>query len=286
MSLIEIAVEKAKKIADTGVHRAIAPPADAPATAPPPPRRQSRPQLDEAAAAALAAQARKLPVARVDAATMERNAVLPQVTDTAAHRAYRILRTRVQQRMEQQGWHSLAVTACGSGEGKSLTAINLAIALARDPAIWVYLVDLDLQRPAVASHLGLQFEKGLSDYIGGQARFEEIIYSPGIDRLGVIPNRQVMEDSSDVLAGPRMRELCQLLAAEKPRPIVIFDLPPILLSDDVIKFSPNFDCALFVVSEGLTSRAGLQRASDSLQGINLLGTVLNRSSERDESSYY
>lgn len=282
MSLIEAAVGKAKKLSETGLHRAVQLPEGPPAS----PRRERRPQPDAAMVAARAAEARVLPVASVDAETMERHGVLLQVHDTAAQRSYRILRTRVQQRMQAQGWHSLGVTASGAGEGKTLTAINLAISLARDVNTWVYLVDLDLQRPKIASYFGLQFGKGLSDYLAGQADFDEVLYSPGVERFGIVPNSQSLEYSSDVLGSPRVRELCESLAGERPQPIVIFDLPPLLMSDDVIKFSPNVDCTLFVVSEGQTARATLQRATETLQDMNVLGVVLNHSTEREESGYY
>jgi Mrp family chromosome partitioning ATPase len=199
-----------------------------------------RAEPDAAQVAARAAAARVLPVASVDAIKMEQHGVLLQVDDTVAQRAYRMLRTRVQQGMQAQGWFTVGITACGAGEGKTLTSINLAIALARDISTWVYLVDLDLQRPKVAAYLGLGFDKGLSDYVARNARFEDVIYSPGVERLGVIPNAQVIEQSSEVLGSPRIRELCQSLAAEVPRPIVIYDLPPLLVNDDVIKFYPTW----------------------------------------------
>jgi protein-tyrosine kinase len=284
MSLIEAAVEKAKrKIAETGMPRSSDLAEEHVASSP---RRETQSQADAATVAVRVAQARVLPDSPVDAAVMERNGVLLQMTDTIAQRSYRVLRTRVQQRMQTQGWHSLAVTASSVGEGKTLTSINLAISLARDINTWVYLVDLDLQRPKVASYLGLQFDKGLADYLGGTAQFEEIIYSLGVERLAVVPNSQPMERSSDLLGSPRIRELCASLASVQPKPIVIFDLPPLLVGDDVIKFAPNVDCTLFVVAEGMTSRATLQRATESLQEMNLLGVVLNRSAEREESGYY
>ena len=282
MSLIEAAVEKARKLAETGVHRTLKVP---PETEAPRPRRR-RAEPDAAEVAARAAQARVLPVASTDVQTMEQNSVLLQVDDVAAQRSYRILRTRVLQRMQDQGWFSVAVTAAGVGDGKTLTSINLAIALARDVNTWVCLVDLDLQRPKVASSLGLKFGKGLSDYLAGTAQFEEVIYSPGVERLGVIPNGRPIENSSEALGSPRIRELCRSLAAETPRPIVIYDLPPLLIGDDVLKFYPNADCTLFVVSEGQTSRSAVQRAHEALQDMPLLGVVLNRSSEREESAYY
>jgi Mrp family chromosome partitioning ATPase len=208
------------------------------------------------------------------------------VTDEVAERSYKILRTRVQQRMEASGWHSIAVTAAEAGDGKTLTAINLAIALARDVNSWVFLVDLDLQRPRVAPYLGLRFDKGLSDYLAGQASFEDIVYEPGIERLAVIPNAKGLEQSSELLGSPRMFELNQALATESPRRIIVFDMPPLLLSDDVLRFLPNVDALLFVVSEGKTPRAILERARDTLPEKKLLGVVLNRSAEREISGYY
>jgi len=282
MSLIEAAVERAKKLADTSVHRALKVPPEPEA----PKSRSRKAEPDAAEVAARAAIARVLPVASVDAQTMERHGVLLQVDDIAAQRSYRILRTRVQQRMQAQGWFSVAVTASGAGEGKTLTSINLAISLARDINTWVYLVDLDLQRPKVASYFGMQFGKGLTDYLAGTAQFDEVLYSPGVERLGVIPNAQPMAHSSEALGSPRMRELVQSLTSEKPRPIVIYDLPPLFMSDDVLKFYPNVDSTLFVVSEGQTSRAIVQRANEVLQEMNLLGVVINRSAEREASGYY
>jgi Mrp family chromosome partitioning ATPase len=277
MSLIEAAVQKAKKLADAAAVKT--------------PPEQARtvgltPVPDAAAVAARAAQARELPLAGLDEQTMERNGVLLRASDPAALRAYRILRTRVQQRMQAQGWNSVAVTAPGQGEGKTLTCINLALALAKDVNTWVYLVDLDLQLPRVGSYLGMRFDRGLSDFLDGQATMEDIVYSLGVERLAVIPNGERLDQSSEALASPRMHELYRALAAEQPRPIVIYDLPPLLLSDDVMKIAPFVDCTLLVVSEGITSRSKLELAKEVLHEMNLLGVVLNRSSQRTESGYY
>ena len=115
----------------------------------------------------------------LDKAALHDNLVLPQLQDAGALRAYKILRTRVLRRLEANQWHSFAVTGVTAGEGKTLTAINLAIALAQDVNTWVVLVDLDLQRPRVAEYLGMRNghgEKGLGDYLLGNATFENIVY--------------------------------------------------------------------------------------------------------------
>jgi Mrp family chromosome partitioning ATPase len=276
VSLIETAIRKARILAAAAR-------AEEPAPEPPRPARARRERVQ---VPAQVAPGRSFRPAGVDPAAMERYGLLPQVKDEVAERSYKILRTRVQQRMEASGWHSIAVTAAEAGDGKTVTAINLAIALSRDVNCWVFLVDLDLQRPQVAPYLGLRFDKGLSDYLAGQASFDEIVYEPGIERLSVIPNAKGMEQSSELLGSPRMFELNQALATESPRRIVIFDMPPLLLSDDVLRFLPNVDGLLFVVSEGKTPRVALENARDAIPEKKLLGVVLNRSAEREISAYY
>lgn len=225
----------------------------------------------------------------LDKAALHDALILPQLQDAGALRAYKILRTRVLRRLEANQWHSFAVTGVTAGEGKTLTAINLAMALAQDPSTWVALIDLDLQRPRVAEYLGLRNahgEKGLSDYLQGNASFENIVYCPEIERLAVIPNFSVVPGSSEMLTAPRMVELMQALEAETPRRVLIFDMPPVLAADDVLAFSPQIDGLLLVVAEGTTDRTSLRRAKEVLAEMNLLGVVLNRSAERNDAAYY
>lgn len=225
----------------------------------------------------------------LDKAALHDNLILPQLQDPGALRAYKILRTRVLRRLEANQWHSFALTGVTAGEGKTLTAVNLAIALAQDVNTWVALVDLDLQRPRVAEYLGMRSthgEKGLGDYLQGNATFENIVYQPDIERLAVIPNFTPMLNSSETLTSPRMAELMQALEAEAPRRILIFDMPPVLAADDVLAFAPQIDGLLLVVAEGTTDRSSLRRAKEVLAEMNLLGVVLNRSAERNDAAYY
>jgi protein-tyrosine kinase len=234
-------------------------------------------------------QAERFQPVMLDKAALHDSFVLPQLQDAGALRAYKILRTRVLRRLQANQWHSFAVTGVTVGEGKTLTAINLAIALAQDPSTWVALIDLDLQRPRVAEYLGMRSgrgEKGLSDYLQGNASFENIVYAPDIERLAVIPNFSPVVDSSETLTSPRMAELMQALEAETPRRILIFDMPPVLAADDVLAFAPQIDGLLLVVAEGTTERNSLRSAKEVLAEMNLLGVVLNRSAERNDSAYY
>src|SRR6185312_12877133 len=177
--------------------------------------------------------------AAVDADAMERNRVLLRVQDVAVSRAYKILRTRVLHRMAANNWYTLGITGTSAGEGKTITAINLAIALAQDPNAWVYLVDLDLQRPQLGAYLGMSYEYGLTDFLTGQAQLEQVVYDIGIRRLAVVPNASPVETSSEHLRAPRMADFVNALEAQTPRRIIVFDMPPLNVSDDVLAFAPR-----------------------------------------------
>lgn len=216
---------------------------------------------------------------------LEANKILVDNSDPHALAAYNIVRTRLLQRLAGNEWSSVAVTGTQPGEGKSLTAINLAIALARDANTSVYLVDMDLKRPSIANQLGMQFDKGLSDYLNGSAEVTDIIYDPGIARLAVIPNGKVAAQPSELLGSARMDELVEHLRAEIPRRVIVYDMPPLMVSDDVLTFAPRVDGLLFVVTEGTTDRKTLEAARQVLSEMNLIGVVLNRASSRDKSGY-
>jgi capsular exopolysaccharide synthesis family protein len=276
MSIIEEAVRKTAE-----QHNRIPPPAVV---------RQPRVRrLAPSSTPADLAQAKRFKQIALDPAVLERNCVLPGVSDPAATHSYKILRTRVMRRLETQQWRSFGVTGLASGDGKTLTSINLAISLVQNVNTWVFLVDLDLRRVQVARSLGISSSNdaaGLSDFLTGDASVDDIIYSPGIERLAIVPNFQPIADSSEMLTTPRMGELMQALERETPHRIIIFDLPPLLASDDVIAFAPQVDGMLLVVSEGSTSRSMLESAKETLSEMNLIGVVLNRSAETSEMDYY
>jgi protein-tyrosine kinase len=236
--------------------------------------------------AAPEAPTRAFPAATFNPAVQELNCILPQVADRAALRAYKMLRTRLLQRLAAKRWRSVAMTSMQSGEGKTLTSINLAVALSQDPNTRVCLVDLDLQRPQVAAQMGLRFEKGLGEYLLGEAEAHEVIYTCGSPSLMVVPNTRTFDHSSEMLASARMHELLRVINADLPNSVILFDLPP-LTSDDVLAFAPQVDGVLLVVAEGRTERQMIEKSKEIINELNLLGVVLNTSAETvGDSKYY
>ena len=219
--------------------------------------------------------------------TMERNKIMPEIVDKTAISAYKVLRTRTLQRLRSNNWRTFLVTAADTGEGKTLTASNLAVSIARDVNQSVFLIDLDLQRPSVAKYFGLDVKLGIGDYLRGEAEIEDILYTPeDMERIVIVPNREPVDNASELIGSPRMKAFMKWLTERKSAPLAIFDTPPILACDDVLAFLPSVDAVLFVVAEEGTERNRLSRAIEMLGDFNLLGTVLNKSREHQKSSAY
>lgn len=230
---------------------------------------------------------KKLSVSAIRPEDMEENKILPAIDDRAAITAYKMLRTRVLQRMRSNKWRTLVVTGAGAGEGKTLTACNLAVSISHDVNQSVNLVDLDLQRPSMASYFGLDVQASIGDYLVGDAELSDIVYSPeGLERIVIIPNRDPVPNSSELLASPRMRTLLNWLQEQGPEALTIFDMPPVLACDDVLAFCPYADAILMVATEGKTERSSLAKTMEMLGDRNLLGVVLNKSREATVDDYY
>jgi capsular exopolysaccharide synthesis family protein len=192
--------------------------------------------------------------------------------------AYRILRTQVFQRLRENRWSALAVTSPGFNEGKSLTAINLAISLAMEVGYTVLLVDADLRHPNVHTYFGLEPEFGLSDYLASDKPLQDLLVHPeGIQGLVILPGGKPLINSAEMLNSPKMSRLVDELKTRYSSRIVLFDLPPVLTTADAVTFAPYVDAALLVVEEGKTSTQDAQRAIDLLKDTHLIGVALNKS---------
>jgi protein-tyrosine kinase len=204
---------------------------------------------------------------------------------SSASAAYKVLRTRVLQRMRRNGWKTLAVTGTCPNEGKTLTAVNLSINLAWHLTTSVVLVDMDLRNPSIHRYLGIDTRFGVMDYLNGDVPLVRAGVRPGIERLGVIMNDRPVANASELLSSPEAVQLIEEVKRGDDR-IVIFDMPPIFAGDDVLAFAPLVDAVLIVLAQGTTNRASLLPLRELLQNVNVIGSVLNRSSERVAPYYY
>ena len=219
----------------------------------------------------------------IDSSIYRKHRIVLGESSSGAKSAYNVLRTRVLQRLRTNKWNKLAISSAGPSEGKSLTAINLGISMARQGQQRVVLVDFDLQRPMIADYLGVTgAEYYLDHYISDDAKPENILYSTSIENLWVIPNNRSIENSSEVLASEKILKLLMWIESLDPNCVMLLDLPPLLMSDDVLAISPLIDTLLLVLAEGRTTREAARNTRELIedQKIDLMGTVLNKSSDR------
>lgn len=218
-------------------------------------------------------------IVRLDKALLREERVISALEHDHRVGPYRQLRTQLLKTMRDNSWTTLAVTSAHKYAGKSLTATNLAISLSRVGDTSVLLVDLDLNTPSIHEKLNLNPEKGLVDFLEGNAEFDEIVFNAGIDNLTVLVGRPAGREASELLASPKLQRLIQDLYQQNIVNFTIFDLPPILRNDDAILFAPYADATLIVVEDGVTTNEQLRQTMQLLRKANVIGTILNKARE-------
>jgi len=204
-------------------------------------------------------------------ATAPRVVTLTQPMSPAAEQ-YRVLRYRLEC-LAKAGIKALAFTSPQSGDGKTTTAVNAALALGRGGRNRVVLVDADLRRPGVADMLGLRANKGLCDIVAGRASIDDCLWRFGGDELYVLPAGNTPDDLSETLYDPRLGDT---MAALKQRfDFVVVDTPPVLPLADVPTLCRDLDGAVLVVRAGTTPAELVDTAIGALYGVVVHGMVLN-----------
>jgi Mrp family chromosome partitioning ATPase len=217
-------------------------------------------------------------IVSTESSLLRANGVMPADASGPAAHAFKMLRTQVLQRMRQRNWNSLAVMSPAPDDGKTFTAINLAIAIAADTNYTALLVDFDLRRPSVHERFGIQPEIGVEQCLHGEAMVSDALINPqGYPKLLLLPAREPVSNSSDLLSSEGARQLIRDVRGHSPNRIVLFDLPPVLGTDDALAFAPQVDAALVVVGEEHTRREDLLRCFEILRNVPIIGTVLNGS---------
>jgi protein-tyrosine kinase len=226
------------------------------------------------------------PIFELDPAVRERNRILPAGASGEHGGAYKMLRTQVVRRLDQLGASTLGVMSAVSGEGKTLTAINLAIAIAADPARTVLLIDCDLRNPSISRRFGLEPQLGLEDCLEQRRPIQEAMFKvKDYERLTVLPARRRTEQSSELLSSNQMAEMVAEMRARYANRILIFDMPPVLLADDALAFARHLQAGLLVVGERRTKRENVSRTLQLMRDLPIVGTVLNASRTKQDTYY-
>lgn len=229
----------------------------------------------------------RLPQLKIDKAQAVKERIVTVARTHQAHFAFDILRTKIWKILRQNNWTSVAITSPTLGCGKTMVSLNLAFSFASLSDCRTVLVDLDLRQPKVASILGMGQLDPLGKFLKGEATIEQAFVRFG-DNLAVSANRQTVSRAAELFHGPDMeKRLAEIKEKLKPD-LVLFDLPPMLVNDDVLAFLPYVDGVILVAAAEVSTISEVDICERTLRDeSNMLGVVLNKCQfEADKYGYY
>jgi capsular exopolysaccharide synthesis family protein len=225
-----------------------------------------------------------MPVPKEADMPSDRKAVFdPRDTDPFYTEMMRGFRAKVEHRIDATGLRILGLTSAVAGEGKTKTAIHLAVNMASTGRKKVLLMDLDLRKSDIARELRIGAGPGLSEYLTGVVSREEIIQVTSIRGLFLIPAGKPVHSPVDMLAGEKFRSLLQELRGHFD--LLILDTPPILPVPDALTISEQLDAFILVFRLSHTPYKLLRQAVDELGTGKIMGVVLN-GDEKKSDKYY
>jgi capsular exopolysaccharide synthesis family protein len=204
----------------------------------------------------------------------QRENILNKNSDFVIREAYKSLRTNILLAAPHEGCCKICITSADSGDGKSISALNLAISFA-ELGKHVLLIDADLRRPNQANLLEHSASPGLSNILANESTGERVINYEAFHNLDVIFSGDVPPNPSELLGSQRMEQLLEMLS--KYYDYIFLDAPAVSVVTDAILLSLMADGVLLVVREGHSETNDVVYAADQLKFANakLLGVVLN-----------
>jgi protein-tyrosine kinase len=188
--------------------------------------------------------------------------------------AFRKLKTQIFLRPGKSP-RSILVTSAAPREGKTLVAVNLAVAISKEIHNDVILVDGDLRKPGIRLE-NSQSAKGLSNYLSDGTPLSEILIKSEMEKLRVIPAGSSTRKSSELIRSRKMGELLQSLRELGDNTYIVIDSPPIIATADPSLLCNLVDAVILVVRAGLTSRESIQNAIKAIDRQKIIGVVFNQ----------
>jgi capsular exopolysaccharide synthesis family protein len=193
------------------------------------------------------------------------------------------LRAKVEYKMDTLNLRVLAVSSAVAGEGKTSTAIQLAVNMASTGRKNVLLLDMDLRKPSIAGEMGIASGPGLSEFLSGAVPKEMILRNSVVKGLSVIVGGKTIFSPADLLAGEMFRSL--LREVREQFDLVILDTPPILPVPDAVTISEQVDAFILLFRFSHTPHQLFRQAIEDLGERKIVGVVLN-GEEKKSNKYY
>ena len=180
----------------------------------------------------------------------------------------------------------IMVTSALAGEGKSFTAINLAMSIATELDITVMLVDADVARPSVLRVLGLPPGPGLLDLVlDEKLDMSSVLLKTNIDKLSILPSGTPHERATELLASDSMTRLLENMASRYSDRIIIFDSPPLLLTTESRVLASHMGQIVIVVRAESTLQADVHHALSNIESCPVKMVVLNQARTASKGTY-
>jgi protein-tyrosine kinase len=215
---------------------------------------------------------------------LDRHLVAALAQQSLAAEQYRSLRTRISRVESGRAIRALIVTSPSKGDGKSLTAANLALTMAQDFSQRVLLIDADLRRPSLHHLFGLPETPGLTDVLMGGATLDDALVPIADHHLTILPSGVPPGHPAELLGSTTMRRTLDTLRTRFDR--LILDMPPVSPLADVHIAAAMADGILMIVRAGMTPKPAIERALAGLDMTKVLGLVLNEVGEESAAQYY
>ena len=210
---------------------------------------------------------------------LTRSRMISATRSDPAHASFDMLRTRVLQEMSDRHWSRLAVTSPTKGCGTTFVAANLAISMSRRESGRTILMDMDLRNPGLVNALGLSNAETMQDYLEGHVPPEEFLLRVG-PNLAIGPNSASVENAAELLQETMTADVLEELQDIFCPDVILYDLPPVLASDEFIAFLPNLDAILLVLGGGVSMAKEVRRVEKLIGGaVPILGVILNRAED-------
>ena len=180
----------------------------------------------------------------------------------------------------------IMVTSALPGEGKSFTAVNLAISIAMELDNTVMLVDADVARPSILNMLGLPPAEGLLDVVKESSLdISRVLLHTNIEKLSILPSGTPHPRATELLASDAMIRLLDDMAKRYPDRIIIFDSPPLLLTTEARALATHMGQIVIVVQSGETTQAAVKEAVSTIEACPLKMMVLNKATQSASDRY-
>ncbi|MGH8551202.1 MAG: XrtA-associated tyrosine autokinase [Methylococcales bacterium] len=181
----------------------------------------------------------------------------------------------------------ILVTSSLPGEGKTFTAINLAISIASEREKTVLLVDADLAKPSISKLLGIQAGKGLTDMlVDPSIRFSDVLIRTDIPKFTLLPAGRQHEHSTELLASDAMRRLTDEMSQRYADRVVIFDSPPLMAATQGGVLADLVGQVVMVIESEVTPQYIVKEAIGKLSNCDVVGCILNKSKKGIGLNYY